>query len=245
MDKAQHAPMTPPAAIKPESLPLFSGVPAPLLAESGVMRTYRLGEWVFQQGEPTTGLWVILEGRTAIERTGPDSVIHTTGVWQPGDIVGIAGIWDGSGYPSAARTLDPHTRLFWVERERFLRLHRTVPAFAEAVSRMLAQRLRYIQELVSDTRGRPVAVQLAVILSTLMARQGPDVALTHEDLAHMVGTTRETVSRVLSDFHHRGWVDGAYRHVRIVDAEALAALAEAGVDAEGFGRSGHTSPLPL
>ena len=190
--------------IKPESLPLFQGVPAPLLAASSVVRSYRLGEFVFRQGEPTSGLWVILEGRTAIERTGPDSVIHTTGVWQPGDIVGIAGIWDGSGYPAAARTLDAHTRLLWVERDRFLRLYRTVPAFAEAVSRMLAERLRYSQELVSDTRGRPVAVQVAVILSTLMARQGADVALTHEDLAHMVGTTRETVSRVLSDFHHRG-----------------------------------------
>lgn len=232
MEKSDQAGSNPPArTIIPHELALFSAIPPALLDENGVARTFTSGEFVFRQGEPTSGLWIIVEGRTAIERTGSDGLVYTTGIWQPGDIVGIAGIWDGSGYPATARALDHPTRLFWMERERFLRLHRSLPDFAEAVSRMLAARLRYIQELVSDTRGRPVAFQVAVILSTLSTRAGPDVALTHEDLAHMVGTKRETVSRVLADFHRRGWVESGYRHVRIVDADGLSAYVEAGADA--------------
>lgn len=236
MEKSDASSPHPPAPghgtniVVPHNLALFAAVPSRLLDENGVTRTYAVSEFVFRQGEPTSGLWVIVEGRTAVERTGQDGLLYTTGIWQPGDIVGIAGIWDGSGYPASARVLDNPTRLFWIERERFFRLHRSLPEFAAAVSRMLAARLRYIQELVSDTRGRPVAFQVAVILSTLSARQGSDVALTHEDLAHMVGTKRETVSRVLSDFHRRGWVESGYRHIRIVDAAGLAAYVEAGAD---------------
>jgi CRP-like cAMP-binding protein len=244
MEKSSQGGQSPPTrVVTPGSLTLFQSIPANVLDENGVTRTFTSGEFVFRQGEPTSGLWVIVEGRTAIERTGSDGLVYTTGIWQPGDIVGIAGIWDGSGYPATARTLDNPTRLFWMERERFLRLHRTLPDFGESVSRMLAARLRYIQELVSDTRGRPVAIQVAVILSTLSAREGLDVALTHEDLAHMVGTKRETVSRVLADFQRRGWVESGYRHIRIVNRDRLAAYVEAGADASDLPARPHRLPI--
>ncbi|MCL8208246.1 MAG: Crp/Fnr family transcriptional regulator [Actinomycetia bacterium] len=208
--------------MRPREVPLLSRVPEDVLARHSVTRRYTAGDFVFTQGEPTTGLWVILEGRCAVERSGPDGHVFTTGVWQPGDIIGIAGLWDGSGYPASARVLDTPTVLLWMERSRFLALHRTVPDFAEAVSRALAERLRYVQETVADTRGRPVAAQVATVLAILARRTGREIGLTHEDVAHMLGVKRETVTRVLSSFARRGWVVSGYGRITVTDPEALA-----------------------
>ena len=212
----------------PEDVPLFAGIPPDRLRSAVVVRDFTAGTPIFRQDDPTSGLWAILSGRVAVERLGPDGGVYTTGVWQPGEVIGIAGLWDGSGYPASARSLDNPTTLLWMERRRFLTLHREVPAFAEAVSRALASRLRYIQETVADTRGRPTAVQLAVILSTLCERTGSDIALTHEDLAHMVGAKRETVTRCLTEFRHQGWVDSHYGRLTVRDPGALRRFAAEG-----------------
>ncbi len=71
-------------------------------------------------------------------------------------------------------------------------------------------------------------MQLAVILSTLCERTGPDIALTHEDLAHMVGVKRETVTRCLTDFRHQGWVDSHYGRITVRNPDALRRLAAEG-----------------
>jgi CRP/FNR family transcriptional regulator len=207
--------------VAPEDIALFHALSAAQIQAASVIRHYHAGEFVFHQGEPTTGLWVILSGRIAVERAGPDGMLYTTGVWQPGELIGIAGLWEGSDYPASARTLDTPTTVLWMPREHFFHLHGAVPDFAEAVSRTLAQRLRYVQEMVADTRGRPAAVQLAVVLVTLARRLGPDVALTHEDLAHMTAVKRETVTRILSEFHHRRWVDVRYGHVSVRESDRL------------------------
>jgi CRP/FNR family cyclic AMP-dependent transcriptional regulator len=216
-------------AVAPEDVPLFAGVPPDRLHAAIVIRDFTAGTLIFRQDDPTSGLWVILSGRVAVERLGPDGGVYTTGVWQPGELIGIAGLWDGSGYPASARALDNPTTLLWMDRGRFLTLHRQIPAFAEAVSRALASRLRYIQETVADTRGRPTAVQLALILATLCDRTGPDIALTHEDLAHMLGAKRETVTRCLTEFRHQGWVDSHYGHLTVRDSDALRRLATEGL----------------
>jgi CRP/FNR family cyclic AMP-dependent transcriptional regulator len=214
--------------MSPDAIPLLAGLTPTQRQAATITRRFAPGSVIFWQGEATTGLWIILEGRVAVERTGPDGAIYTTGVWHPGEIIGIAGLWDGSGYPASARALDDPTVLLWMARDRFLELHRTVPPFAEAVSRTLAARLRFVQETVADTRGRPAAVQLAVILATLAERAGPEITLTHEDLAHMMGAKRETVSRILSEFHQHGWVEVHYGRLTVRDPAALRHLVRHG-----------------
>lgn len=214
--------------VNPDSIPLLAALPASVREQASVRRRFSADAVIFRQGEPTSGLWVILDGRTAVERLGPDGQIYTTGIWHPAEIIGIAGLWDGSPYPASSRALDTPTELLWIARERFLDLHRTVPPFGEAVSRALAERLRYVQESVADTRGRPLAFQVAVMLATLHHRFGSDIALTHEDVAHMLGTKRETVTRILADFHRRGWVEVSYGHIHVHDVSALEQYAEQG-----------------
>lgn len=199
-------------------------LPAEVVEQTLVARRYTNGDTIFAQGEPTTGLWFGLEGRVAVERAGADGRLATPGVWVRGEIVGVAGVWDQSGYPASARALDRPTVMGWIARDTTLALHQKFPAFGLEVSRLLAERLRYIQESVSDRLGKPMVQQVAALLRALMARMGPTIALTHEDLAHIIGTHRETVSRAVQELVRRGVVKAGHGSIVVIDAGELEAI---------------------
>ncbi|PSR21920.1 MAG: Crp/Fnr family transcriptional regulator [Sulfobacillus acidophilus] len=201
---------------------LLKTIPAERLSEILIVRRYDVGERIFEQDEPTTGLWFVIEGRVAIERVELDGNLTTTGVWSVGDIVGIAGLWDRLGYPASARALVRPTVMGWIARDVVLRLHQEIPAFGLEISRLLAERLRFVQESVSIRQGRPIIAQVASVLWTLAKRMGDTVALTHEDLAHIIGTRRETVTRALRELAHEGVISSRHGTIQIADAEKLA-----------------------
>jgi CRP-like cAMP-binding protein len=91
--------------------------------------------------------------------------------------------------------------------------------------RALYRRLKGAEEALWAARHLSVAQRLARLLLTL-AQEG-EVALSHQDLAHMVGATRETVTKLLGEWALKGFVDLGYRRVELRDPEALARLAEA------------------
>lgn len=202
-------------------IPLLQLVPSATLDELLVVRRYQTGDRVFEQDEPTSGLWIVLNGRVAVERIGVDGSITTTGVWVSGEIVGIAGLWDQSGYPASARSLSNPTVMGWLARDIVMRLHQEIPAFGLEISRLLSERLRFIQESRSSRQGRPIVNQVASVLATLAPRMGPSIGLTHEDLAHMIGTHRETVSRALQELGRDGVVSARHGSIEILDAGKL------------------------
>lgn len=202
-------------------IPLISALDEETRTRSVVVRRYQDGEEIFHQGDRTTGLWFVIQGRVAVDRVGPDGSVTTTGVWIRGEIVGIAGLWDGSGYPATARALDTPTIMGWMDREVALTLHQRVPGFGLEMSRMLAERLRQVQELMANRQGRPVGEQLAMILLMLHRRLGGNIRLTHEDLAHMIGTHRETVSRALQELVKQGIITVRYGEIHVAREEKL------------------------
>ncbi len=204
-----------------DNMPLIQWIPPDRRQDSLIMRRYQAGDRPFEQGDPTTGLWIVLEGRVAVERVGADGTLTTTGVWVAGDIVGIAGLWDRSGYPASARALENPTVMGWMARDVVLRLHQEIPQFGLEVSRLLSERLRFVQESVSGRQGRPMINQVASVLLTLSSRMGPSIGLTHEDLAHIIGTHRETVSRALQELGRNGVIRSHHGTIEILSAAAL------------------------
>ncbi len=190
-----------------------------------VMRRFSAGEIIFHQGSETTGLWIVLQGRVAIEHVGAQGNWTTSGIWVAGDVIGIAGLWDRSGYPGSARALDTPTELGWMDRQEALALHQSVPAFAMTISQLLAERLRVVQESIASRQGRPILFQLAIVLSMLGRKTASHVRLTHEDLAHLIGTRRETISRVLQELQRMALIEVGYGDIVIKDPDRLEALA--------------------
>lgn len=200
---------------------LFHSLPAETLAEVLVVLNYQTGDQIFTQGDPTTGLWCVMAGKVAMERVADDGTLATTGVWIEGDMVGIAGLWDQSEYPASARALSSPTTIGWIRRLTVLRLHQEIPLFGLEISRQLAERLRYIQESISSRQGRPMVQQVASVVLTLSARMGNTIVLTHEDLAHIIGTHRETVSRALRELTRDGVVNSRHGIIEVVDGDRL------------------------
>lgn len=205
-------------------LPLLRVLPPSLVPDVLVERRYTAGASIFGQGEPTTGLWFVMEGRVAVERVGADGHMATPGVWVRGEIVGIAGLWDQSGYPASARALATPTVMGWIARDTALRLHQEIPAFGLEISRLLAERLRYVQESVSERLGKPMVHQVAALLLALAARMGSTIELTHDDLAHIIGTHRETVSRAIQELARQGAIQSGHGAVIVLDRDRLETL---------------------
>jgi CRP-like cAMP-binding protein len=202
-------------------LPLLRLVPSAMLPDILVIRRYQEGEYLFSQDDTTTGLWIVLEGRVSVERIAPDGTVATTGVWVTGEIVGIAGLWDQSGYPASARALSHPTVMGWLARDVVMRLHQEIPAFGLEISRLLSERLRFVQESRSSRQGRPIVNQVASVLLTLLPRMGSSIGLTHEDLAHIIGTHRETVTRAIQELVRAGAVASRHGTIEIADPKKL------------------------
>ena len=209
-------------------LPLLKLLSSDVIASTLMIRQYQAGDRIFEQGDETTGLWFVTEGQVAVERVEADGNLTTTGVWVKGDIVGIAGVWDCSGYPASARALSNPTLMGWIARDNVMRLHQEVPAFGLEISRMLSERLRYVQETISSRQGRRMVTQVAAVLLALSKRMGPSIVLTHEDIAHIIGTHRETVSRALRELIQQGGVRSDHGAIEIVDQDALEACSVVG-----------------
>lgn len=204
-----------------QEIPLLADIPEHLLEQWSLVRHYKQGTPIFHQGEMTNGLWIVLKGRIAVERVGPDGHVFATGVWLPGEIIGIVGLWDQSPYPATARAIEHETQLLWISSDHIVELQLEVPQFGIAMCRTLAQRLRMIQESAADTRGRPVIIQVAGILATLASRMGQNINLTHEELSRMIGVQRETVTRTLQTLSKRGLVVSGHGVLQVLDVSGL------------------------
>ena len=208
-------------------VPLLKVIPRAMLPDILIVRRYRSGTRIFEQGDPTTGLWLVMEGTVAVERVGADGNLAITGVWTTGDMVGIAGLWDQSGYPASARALSSLAVMGWIARDVVLRIHQEIPPFGLEISRLLAERLRFVQESVSSRQGRPIVNQVASVLLTLSTQMGRSIRLTHEELARIIGTHRETVSRALQELAREGAITSRHGATEIIDSAKLEARTSA------------------
>ncbi|WP_029106164.1 Crp/Fnr family transcriptional regulator [Mycobacterium sp. URHD0025] len=191
--------------------------------------TFRRGEVVFAEGEPGDTLFIITAGKVKIGRKsvdGRDSLITLMG---PSDMFGELAIFDPGPRTSTVTAL---TELKTVVMSRTV-LRSWIadrPEIAEQLLRVLARRLRRTNDNLSDliftdVPGR-VAKQLLYLAQRFGSRDGTalrvDHELTQEEIAQLVGSSRETVNKALSDFAQRGWIRVQGRSILIDNAERLA-----------------------
>ena len=218
------------------ALPLFEELDDAMLsrlAERCVPRALAAGEVLFRSGEPCRGLYVIESGRVRIYRVnedGREQVLHVETAGRP---VAELPLFDGGAYPASAVAVEP-ARLVFLSRADFEHLYRTHPEIAHAVIRALGRRLRHLVQLADTLAFRDVAARLALLLAGYAERSGERtpagvvVALgrTQEELAHEIGTARESVSRAVKQLRARGLIRSAGPgRLLIPDPDKLRALA--------------------
>ncbi|MBA2415692.1 MAG: Crp/Fnr family transcriptional regulator [Geodermatophilaceae bacterium] len=211
---------------------LFQGV-APDAAEDAAMAfesvEYARGSTIFNEGEPGESLYIVLAGKVKIGRKAADGRENMLAVMGPSDQFGELSLFDPGPRTATATALTD---------VRLARMHKTAlrpwisehPEIAEQLLRVLARRLRRTNNIVADLIFTDVPGRVAKALLQLASRfgttDGQHIRVTHdltqEELAQLVGASRETVNKALADFVHRGWLRLEGKTVVILDHERLA-----------------------
>ena len=211
---------------------LFQGVAgeaAEALASSLQYADYARGETVFLEGEQGDTLYIVLTGKVKIGRRATDGRENMLSVMGPSDMFGELSLFD-PGPRTATATVVTEARLASLAHASLKPWITDRPEIAEQLLRVLARRLRRTNDALADLIFTDVPGRVAKQLLALSERFGstePDGIrvhhdLTQEELAQLVGASRETVNKALADFAQRGGVRVDSRALTILDGERLA-----------------------
>jgi CRP-like cAMP-binding protein len=190
---------------------------------------YARGETVFAEGEQGDTLYIVLEGKVKIGRRAVDGRENMLSVMGPSDMFGELSLFD-PGPRTATATVVTDARLASLAHAALRPWITDRPEIAEQLLRVLARRLRRTNDALADLIFTDVPGRVAKQLLALSERFGSQESeglrvhhdLTQEELAQLVGASRETVNKALADFASRGWVRVDSRALTILDAERLA-----------------------
>lgn len=191
-------------------------------------RSYRRGTVIFHQGDPGDALHVIATGAVKIVLASPDGDEAIIATLRPGDFFGELALLDG-GARSATATAIEATETLVLDREVFRSLLDDHPDLRDALLTGLAMELRRLTGHVEELHFLDLAGRLAARLVRLARETSPDASgpivldwpYTQSDLAGMIGGTRQSVNRLLSDLLGGGLVRIERDQLVIADLEAL------------------------
>lgn len=190
-----------------------------------------VGETVFRQGDRHDGIFIILSGQVRIFYTGPSGREITLAYWAPGNFVGGPELFGGSPHMWSGLAVRP-TELLHVPGAVLRRQMERNPRLAVALVEALVQKGRCFSALIHMLGTRSAAerlAQLLVLMAEMDGRRKPEGiiigrTLTQEDLARMVGSTRQWVSQTLDRFRADGLIDVAPSRIVIRDEDRLRML---------------------
>ncbi len=193
------------------------------------------GERLFSEGDGGDKLYIVLDGKIKLTRTAADGRENLLSVLGPGEMFGELSLFDPRARTQTATALTD-ARLAALDHLALRAWLTGRPDMALHLLRALAQRLRRTNDVMTDLVFTDVPGRVAKALLDLADRFGvqrPEGLqvnhdLTQEELAQLVGASRETVNKALADFVGRGWIQLAAKSVLLVDLERLRKRARLG-----------------
>ncbi len=188
------------------------------------------GGTVFAEGEQGDSVYIVLAGKIKIGRQATDGRENMLAVMGPSDMFGELSVFD-PGPRTATATAVTDVRLARLRHADLRSWMRDRPQIAEQLLQVLARRLRRTNDALADLIFTDVPGRVAKNLLQMaqrFAQRQPDgtVRLTHdltqEELAQLVGASRETVNKALADFASRGWLRLEGKSVVLLDERRLA-----------------------
>lgn len=195
---------------------------------------FRRGQLLYSQAQPIHSLFILKTGRVRVFRVAEDGKALTLAILEPGAVFGEMVLVGQRMYDSYAEAIDDALicQLNTVDVERFLLAD---PRIAVRVARILGERVAELEDRLTDLALRSLQARVAAALLSLTRPSGGapaarfgrnlQVRLTHEQIAGVIGATREATSRVLSDFADRGVIKQGRGRIIVLDPSALRRLA--------------------
>ena len=192
--------------LSPEAVKHLSSITSPA--------TYPKGAMLFVEGQQPRGVFVLCTGRVKLSTSSADGRTLILRVAEPGDVLGLPGTLSGKSYELTAEVLEPVQTNF-ITRASFLDFLRAHGEAALRVAQLLSETYHAaVAEMrtigLSHSAGEKLARFLLDWAADKPEQKGEircKLTLTHEEIAQMVGTSRETVTRLFADFKRRKLIE--------------------------------------
>ena len=199
------------------------------LREMSHMTSYRKHEPICFPGQPADTVYLLKQGRVKIARVNEKGQEATICLLEPGEIFGEVEAMDGTPRETLVQALEP-VLVCEITRENFLRFLDRCPAVGIHILKKIGGRLRDIESKFGDLVFQSAPARLAKLLLQLGESMGDreqdrirlNVRLTHQNLANLIGTSRETVSALLSQFQRQGLLIQDRRQICLLNTDELA-----------------------
>lgn len=172
---------------------------------------YPKGAVLFVEGQAPRGIFVLCKGRVKLSICATDGKTLIVKIAEPGEVLGLSASVSGKPYELTAETIDP-CQVNFVKRDDFLRFLKEHPEACFKVAEQLSEKYNTAcHEVRSLGLSHSAGEKLARLLLEWSSRNGESakqeprfkLALTHEEIAQMIGTSRETVTRLFADLKRR------------------------------------------
>ena len=176
---------------------------------------YPNGSLLFVEGEEPRGVFILCRGRVKLSTSSREGKTLIVKIAEPGEILGASATILGKAYEVSAETIEP-SQLNFIKRDDFLKFLNTNAEACMHTAQQLSEKYHSAQrEIRSLGLSQTTSEKLARLLLDWCVSGGEKTArgtrlkvlLTHEEIAQMIGTTRETVTRVMSDFKRKKIID--------------------------------------
>jgi CRP-like cAMP-binding protein len=192
-----------------------------MLGAHAMLRRVHRGDVLFGEGEAADELFVVVSGRIAIANRSPDGRESLLALMENGDLFGEMPLFDEGGRSADARALTT-SEVLCVPYEPIRQLYEEQPQLLWYVVELLARRLRNMDAALADSVFLDVTGRTAKRLLELAGEADEFVLpVTQEELAGMVGASRERVNKAIASFVRLGWIEQADRRYRITDREQI------------------------
>lgn len=207
--------------------PLFGGLPENQVQEIkkiAVEKNFKKGQTVFLQGDEGNGFYIVASGKVKIYKIsseGKEQILHIFG---PGEPFGEVPVFSGQSFPASAQAIAKSSLLFF-PRAAFVRLVTGNPSLALNMLAVLSMRLRQFAAQIENLSLKEVPARLADYLIILSEEQGnPDAVtlnISKGQLAAMLGTIPETLSRIFAKMTDQGLIEVNGRNIRLLSRPGL------------------------
>lgn len=201
-----------------------------MVERTTVMKEIRRKEVVYLPGEPGDRVYVLKRGVVKIATLMEDGREMILALLRPGEVFGEESVLDGAPRDHMAEAYDD-ALICVIGRNDFMDMLKSHPDMAFKVTKLIGFRLRTFRARVESLLFKGAPARLAQILLDLSAEHGVrdsagillPLKLSQQDLANLIGLTRESVNLALADFRRRGLVEVEGRTIRILKPDELRA----------------------
>ena len=194
-------------------------------------QTFHNGEIVFSHSQPVTALFILKKGRVRIFRVTEDGKALTMAILEPGAVFGEMMLVGQRMYDNYAEAIEETQicQLSVLEVERHMLSDARI---AIRVSRYLGEQVARLEERLTDLALRPLIARASSTLVRLAGTQRASrlghvtIRLTHDQLAGLLGATRESTSKTMAELASRGLIRQARGRIILIDVDGLAILSK-------------------